>query len=119
MDILFQLLPNEINIYYHCNLRPSRLPLITKVDHYSLGFGKHAQHIDAVLPSDPALLAATKRRVLKDDTNAVDTHHSAIEVGGHSHGLVDILGEDSCHKTVLGVVGSSNNLFFRLEAVED
>jgi hypothetical protein len=92
--------------------------LVRQVDHDGLGLGKHPQSINGILTTRAALLGPAKGRSQEAQADAVDANHSAVNLGRHAHGLVDVLREDAGHQPKVGVVGLRDDLLLRLEFVE-
>jgi hypothetical protein len=93
--------------------------LLAHVDEHSLLIRIHPQRINRILPTNTRSLGAAKRRRQEGHADGIDSNHTGIDVGGEAQRLVDVLREDTRHEAVVRVVGLLDDLFLRLELVED
>lgn len=93
--------------------------LVVQVNIESLGLSKATQAANTTLAPNTALLGATKWDAGRSVAHAVISNHTAFRLRNDTHGLVNVLGEDTSKKAVLGVVGLHKSLLLGLEGIDD
>lgn len=93
--------------------------MLGHVNEHRLLIRVRAQRINRILPANTRGLGTTERRREESHADSVDANHTSIDIRGEAQGLVDVLSEHTSHETVVGVVGLLDDLFLRLELVED
>lgn len=70
------------------------------------------------LSTQTTFLRASKGARSRDDTDAVDANNTSINVRAESHGPIDVLRKDSCHKTIFAIVATANNIILVFKFID-